>query len=67
MSQVYPAGTTRIPTPPPQRGKRRKRTNPRAWIWPLAFVVGIALGIGAYQWVPRMDFYFDYWLALALG
>jgi len=29
--------------------------------------VGIALGIGAYHYLPEVDAYVDYWLALALG
>jgi hypothetical protein len=64
--QQRPPGVPVIP-PPPSRVGRRGATNPRWWIWPSAFAAGIALGFGAYQGLQGLDFYFDYWLALALG
>lgn len=62
------AGGPLIPTPPPAMGKRRNRPLDLQWlIWAGAFLVGIGLGVTAYQWVPNVDFYFDYWISLALS
>ena len=62
------AGGPLIPTPPPAVGKRHQRVvDPRWLVWAAAFAVGIGLGISAYHWVPHVDFYFDYWVALALS
>jgi len=65
-AQVNPMGHAGpvIPPPPARVGPRRKRTSVRLLIWPLAFAVGVGLGVAAYQWVPGADFYFDYWVAL---
>lgn len=62
------ASAPRIPAPPPAaRGGKRGAGDGRARIWILAVLVGAGLGAGAYQLVPGVDFYFDYWVALALG
>jgi hypothetical protein len=61
-------GGYRIPPPPPRHGKPYKRpSDPRWWIWTGALALGIALGVVAYRWLPRVDTYFDYWLALVLS
>jgi hypothetical protein len=58
-----------IPPPPPAVGKRKKKRglSPRFFVWPGALVVGVGLGVAAYLFVPQVDVYFDYWLALALS
>jgi hypothetical protein len=53
-----------IPPPPPRVGPRRRRSSVRLLVWPVAFVLGVGLGVAVYQWVPGASFYFDYWLAL---
>lgn len=54
-----------VPPPPTPAVRRRQRTGDRRWLlWTVAFLAGIGLGIGAYQWAPSVDRYFDYWLAL---
>ena len=53
-----------IPPPPPRVGPRRKRTSIRLLLWPLAFVLGVALGVAAYQWLAGVGRYFDYCIAL---
>lgn len=60
--------TVRIPPPPPRTGKRKKKGgSPRPLIWMGALVLGVGLGVVAYQYIPPVDFYFDYWVALTLG
>jgi hypothetical protein len=62
------AGAPLIPPLPSKAGKGRKRPTDLRWLlWLGAFVLGIGLGIAAYQWVPAVDDLFDYWVALALG
>jgi len=57
-----------VPPPPPAIGKRRQKPIDLRWlIWAGSFALGIALGVSAYQWLPQVDVYFEYWLALALG
>jgi hypothetical protein len=61
-----------VPPPPPREalGKRRKQQRPTdlTWlVWVGSLLVGIGLGVAAYQFAPSVDFYFDYWLALLLG
>ncbi len=61
-------GGPRVPPPPAgTAGPRQKATDLRWLGWSGAFAVGIALGIGAYHYLPEVDAYVDYWLALALG
>lgn len=64
--QRKPGGGPVIPPPPARRALRRNRraTRGRWLLWPMAFVLGVALGLGAYQWIPGVDEQFDYWLAL---
>jgi len=60
--------TVRIPAPPPRDSKRRKGAGGgRGLIWVGALALGVALGVVAYQYVPRVDSTFDYWVALALS
>ncbi len=59
-----------IPPPPAVgRGKRgkRRRGDKRWLIGSIALAVGVALGVAAYAWVPRVPFYFDFWVAMALS
>lgn len=61
-----------VPPPPPRtelpkRRRQATRSSGRVWLWPLAFAAGIGLGIAGYQFAPDLDFYFDYWIALALS
>ncbi len=70
LSNPDGTGPHLVPPPPPrtaQRKQRKKQGEPRYWIWPLALVSGIALGIVGYQFIAGIDFYFDYWLAAALS
>jgi hypothetical protein len=74
-----PAGPVLPPSPQPagpiippipsraKRGRRKPPTDLRGLAWTGAFVIGLAVGIVGYQWVPGVDTTFDYWLALALG
>jgi hypothetical protein len=53
--------------PPPARSAvyRNKQTASGRWLlWPAAFALGVAMGLGAYQWIPGVDLQFDAWLAL---
>lgn len=68
---VGPQASPVIPPPPPlathgKRGKRR-RSDRRWLIGTFALALGIALGVAAYAWVPRVPFYFDFWVAMALS
>jgi hypothetical protein len=60
-------GPNLVPPPPP-RGqvvrKRKRQSDRRMWMWPLGLLAGVALGVAAYQFIPNVDFYFDYWIAL---
>lgn len=57
-----------VPPPPTPVPRRRQRPGDRRWlVWLGALSLGVVLGIAAYQWLPEVDRYFDYWLALALG
>ncbi len=65
-------GTPVIPPIPSeaQRRARRVRKPPvdlRWLIWVSAFVLGMTLGVVAYQYIPSLDYTFDYWMALALS
>jgi len=58
-----------IPSETKRRAKRLRKPPPdlRWLIWVSSFVVGMALGVTAYRYLPSLDLYFDYWLALALS
>lgn len=63
------AAERRIPAPPPKPkgGTRRRRADRRWLIYTGALAIGVAVGIGGYRWIPRVDTYFDYWLAVVLS
>jgi hypothetical protein len=71
--QVYPpvpesGGAPVIPPPPPRVARRRKSGGElRLLLWLVAFGAGVGAGAAAYRYAPQVDFYFDYWVALALG
>ena len=56
-----------IPPPPANPGRRGKSSDVRALVWFVALLLGAALGVGAYGWVPGLNTYVDDWVALALG
>jgi hypothetical protein len=63
-----PVGPVIAPLPSRARkGHGKRPRDRRVLMWAGSFLIGLALGIVAYQWVPGMDTAFDYWLALALG
>jgi hypothetical protein len=53
----------RIP-PPPSRLPRNRAFGARWAIWAGALALGVTLGIVAYGFIPGVDYYFDYWVAL---
>ncbi len=54
-----------IPPPPPGGGKPRKRKTDRGLlIWLGAFVLGIGLGIAAYQWIQPIASFFDFTISM---
>ncbi len=61
-------GPNLVPPPPTRAALKRHRprrgTDRRVWLWPLCLGAGIGLGVLGYQFVPNVDFYFDYWVAL---
>jgi hypothetical protein len=65
--RIEPAPPTLVPRPPPRPKRHKKGMDPRLWLWPLAVAVGVALGVVAYNYLPDADFYFDYWVELALS
>ena len=70
--KANPDGTGPHLVPPPptravQNKRRGRKSDTRYWLWPLALAAGVGLGIAGYQFVPDLDFYFDYWVALALS
>ncbi len=72
MSGDAGQGTPVIPPIPSEAARRAKRLrkppmNLRPLIWISTFVLGMALGVVAYRYVPSLDFYFDYWLALVMS
>jgi hypothetical protein len=65
-TQRKPSGGPVIPPPPARSAMPRKhRASSGRWLlWPTAFVLGVALGFGAYQWIQGVDQPFDYLLAI---
>ena len=54
-----------VPPPPKLPKRRKKRGMPlRPFVWGGGLVVGAGLGFAAYQLLPAVAFYFDYWAAL---
>ena len=57
----------RPPKGPAAGGRRRQQSDRRGAIWAASMLVGVALGVVLYRFVPQVATYFDYWVASFLG